>query len=500
VPTVLALVLLVGACGGGGEGATDGGDGGLGVPGTTVAPGEERHWVVVFDGPPDLGSHRGDPHAVVAALQVHARDRQAAAIGEVAAAGLEHRSRWVTNTLTVVGDASLGGRLAGLPGATAVVEETTPAPPGREALGDGAPAPEGPTDAVARTGAPTLWAGGRRGAGVTVATIDTGLDPTHPALAGPWAAGGSWFDAVGGCDQPCDPVGHGTATASLAVGGGGVGTAPDAALVAARACTATGCRLDDLAAALEWVLAPTGPDGDPDPSRRPDVLVAAWELPPGTPGLGGLGRVLDAAGIVAVFAAGDGGPSCGSVGEPVAAGEVVGVAALGADDEVDPRSSRGGSSPGRSTTGGPGSTTDPGTAATGGTATGPDGTAAGDGASPLPVPALAAPGVDVVVARPGGGWGTGSGTSMAAPLVAGGAALLLGGTGDRTASTSEAGPADGHGGGAGSAASALRPDGVVARLVATAAGLPDGTCGPAGPPNATTGAGRVDLAAALATG
>jgi hypothetical protein len=40
----------------------------------------------------------------------------------------------------------------------------------------------------------------------------------------------------------------------------------------------------------------------------------------------------------------------------------------------------------------------------------------------------------------------------------------------------------------------------VARLVATAAGLPDGTCGPAGPPNATTGAGRVDLAAALATG
>lgn len=459
---LLALALVAGACGDGGDGGTTGTA--LGAPGTTLAAGDERHWVVVFDGPPDLTGHRGDPVAVVDALQDHARERQRPVVEAAEAAGLEHRSRWVTNTLAVVGDAGLGERLAGLPGVTAVVEEATPAPPGREALADGAPAPDGPTEAVRRTGAPTLWAGGRRGAGTTVATIDTGVDATHPALAGPWAAGGAWFDAVGGCAQPCDPVGHGTATASLAVGGGGVGVAPDAALVAARACTAAGCRLDDLAAALEWVLAPPGADGRPDPTRRPDVLVAAWELPPGTPGLEGLGRVLDAAGVVAVFAAGDDGPTCGTVGEPVAAGEVLGVAALGPDDAVDPRSSRG-AAPADPSTSSPDTPPDTSSAASPGRSS----------AGTLPVPALAAPGVDVVVARPGGGWATGSGTSMAAPLVAGGAALLLGGPGGQ-------GERD--------------PAAVARALVGTAVGLPDGSCGPPAPPNASTGAGRVDLEAA----
>src|SRR5690242_12348872 len=67
------------------------------------------------------------------------------------------------------------------------------------------------------------WAQGRydlaavgrlsRGEGVTVAVLDSGVDPTHPQLAGAVRDGGD--ELVSGGTAMGDSVGHGTAVASI---------------------------------------------------------------------------------------------------------------------------------------------------------------------------------------------------------------------------------------------------------------------------------------------
>ncbi|WP_412540639.1 S8 family serine peptidase [Longispora sp. K20-0274] len=95
----------------------------------------------------------------------------------------------------------------------------------------GTPGPlTGPTWDIRNIGADRVWQDlGVRGAGTLVGHIDTGADAGHPALAGGFRGGtDSWFDPWYGTGSPQDLDGHGTGTASLAVGRGGVGVAPDA--------------------------------------------------------------------------------------------------------------------------------------------------------------------------------------------------------------------------------------------------------------------------------
>jgi membrane-anchored mycosin MYCP len=75
------------------------------------------------------------------------------------------------------------------------------------------------------------------GGGVTVAVLDSGVDPTHPQLTGAIQAGGDLLDPGG--DGKTDCVGHGTAVASLIAarphdGVGFQGLAPKAAILAIR--------------------------------------------------------------------------------------------------------------------------------------------------------------------------------------------------------------------------------------------------------------------------
>ena len=250
--------------------------------------------------------------------------------------------------------------------------------------------------AISAMGADRLWEQGLRGDGVVVGTIDTGVYGEHEQLRGRSLEGGrGWFDPVQGIAKPYDSHGHGTSVLSIAVGGNPqgqvVGVAP-----AARWATALGNWRNHyskwrMSEAADWMLR----------VARPDVLVNAWsndeeecsdfDLP--------FINAWKAAEIFVVFPAGNAGPGRATGEAPASlvgtlpdGGPVFSVAALARDGWVHPESSRGPSTCG----------------------------------SPA-FPSLSAPGSDLPFASTGSpsAYRTGSGTSQAAGLVGGAAALLL---------------------------------------------------------------------------
>lgn len=96
------------------------------------------------------------------------------------------------------------------------------------------------------------------GAGVTIATIDTGADLTHPALRLSLSDPSSWADFVSGDRDPSDEgqvgsgeVGHGTAVAGLLLQ-----IAPRARVMPLRALNASGYGdARDVANAVRWATA-----------------------------------------------------------------------------------------------------------------------------------------------------------------------------------------------------------------------------------------------------
>ncbi len=250
---------------------------------------------------------------------------------------------------------------------------------------------------ISRIQADRAWnALGITGEGVVVANVDTGVDWLHPALQEAYRGydpkglhrhRGNWYDATGeGALYPVDANGHGTHVMGIIVGQDGIGVAPGAKWIAVRAFNSQGLGYASwIHRAFEWILAPEG-----DPSLAPDVVNNSW-------GSGSTGsqefredlRALRAAGILPVFAAGNSGPYSRTVDSPASLPEALAVGATDADDEVAYFSGRGPSPWGEVK------------------------------------PEVAAPGVNVLSAIPGGAYGTKSGTSMAAPHAAGVVALLL---------------------------------------------------------------------------
>ncbi|WP_346535378.1 S8 family serine peptidase [Micromonospora sp. DPT] len=108
---------------------------------------------------------------------------------------------------------------------------------------------------VPLTGAPKAWQAGWTGAGVKVGVIDTGVDQTHPDLAGRVAAAENFSPDPDALDR----VGHGTHVASTIAGtaaasqGRYKGVAPDATLYSAKVCMAEGCPESAILAGMTWV-------------------------------------------------------------------------------------------------------------------------------------------------------------------------------------------------------------------------------------------------------
>jgi subtilisin family serine protease len=270
-------------------------------------------------------------------------------------------------------------------------------------------------------GADTLNAGGHTGAGVTVALIDTGVSAV-PDLAGRLL---SVRDDVTGAMKPCvnlsgesscnDTYGHGTFMAGIISGSGAnsggtyKGMAPDARIVSVKIAGKDGAAdVSTVLAAVQWVVSFRAEYGikvlnlslgtDSTQSYRVDPLNYAVE------------RAWDS-GIAVVVAAANLGPGAGTISKPgddpfvitVGAIDDRGTPGLG-DDHLPNFSSRGP------------------TAADG--LTKPDIVAPG-----AHIVSLNAPGSSIATNIPTSmtaGYRKGNGTSMAAAVTSGAAALLLG--------------------------------------------------------------------------
>ncbi|MEU8424792.1 S8 family serine peptidase [Micromonospora sp. NPDC048835] len=245
---------------------------------------------------------------------------------------------------------------------------------------------------VPQIGAPTAWAAGRDGSGVTVAVLDTGVDATHPDLAGRIAEARDFS----GSGSARDGHGHGTHVAATIAGSGAAsdglrkGVAPGARLLVGKVLDDGGSGYDSsIIAGMEWAahsgakVVSMSLGGDPTDGTDP-MSQAVNDLSAET-------------GALFVVAAGNAG-AARTVGTPGAAAAALTVGAVDRDDDLAEFSSRG--------------------------------PRLGDNGLK---PEITAPGVGIVAARAAGttmgtpvgdAYTTASGTSMATPHVSGAAAIL----------------------------------------------------------------------------
>ncbi|MFJ2097297.1 S8 family serine peptidase [Streptomyces anulatus] len=246
---------------------------------------------------------------------------------------------------------------------------------------------------VPQIGAPEAWSAGHDGTGVTVAVLDTGIDDTHPDLAGRITGARNFTDSP----TTQDAFGHGTHVASTVAGTGAAsqgsrkGVAPGAKLLIGKVLGDNGIgSLSSVLDGMEWA-ASSGAD------------VVNMSLGSDTAGDGtdplslGLDELTETTGTLFVASAGNSGPGEYTVGTPGAADKALTVGAVDGEERLADFSSR------------------------------------GPRTDEAQKPDITAPGVGIVAARAAGtamgepvddAYTASSGTSMAAPHVAGAAAIL----------------------------------------------------------------------------
>lgn len=198
-----------------------------------------------------------------------------------------------------------------------------------------------------------VWALGYTGTDIVVGNIDTGVNYTHEALVDQYRGNNgdgtfdhdySWLDAIDSETEPYDDHYHGTHTMGIMVGDDGngnqIGVAPDAEWIACKAFNGSGGATDaSLLACGQFMLAPTDTNGEnADTDMRPHIVNNSW---------GDCGQTYNdwyqdtidawqAAGIYPVFSAGNAGncgysypPGLNTVGNPARAGNVTAVGSTG---------------------------------------------------------------------------------------------------------------------------------------------------------------------------
>jgi subtilisin family serine protease len=342
------------------------------------------------------------------------------------------RPLWIFNGIGVTATPQVLWQISERPEVEAVIPDypiTVSAPPSLSTSGTTSLAKEselfsplavsGPaTWNVTKVRAPELWAQGYTGKNpntgepITIAIIDTGVDVDHPDLITRYRGyqlghthTDSWIDYIGGSGDPYDDfqayiaykeVGHGTEVAGIAVGrniSSSFGVAPEANFIVAKIFDSQGNGDTSVAIqALQWAK-----------EKGANIINNSWGwygVPcplPGEPDLfQQIVENINAAEIVALYAAGNEGPGSGTIRSPARLASAPAIGGTYPDDGILSLSSRG-PSPCNST---------------------------------VVKPDLVAPGIGLKSAIPRQ-FGLGDytegfrGTSGATPHVAGGAALLL---------------------------------------------------------------------------
>lgn len=236
---------------------------------------------------------------------------------------------------------------------------------------EGQPSPQAETipGGVSQIRAPQAW-DITRGKGIKVFILDTGIDGSHPDLAGNFKGGISFVPTE---SSTMDFNSHGTHCAGTVAakinGAGVVGVAPAAYLYAVKVLPGSGPgQWSWLIAGIDWAIKKKGPKilsmslgGSGAPVALKTMCQTAWNK-----------------GALLIAAAGNTG---GAVGQPANYDSVVAVSNISSSNVIWGSSSRG------------------------------------------PEIELCARGVNVLSTVPGGGYGTKTGTSMACPHVSGAAAL-----------------------------------------------------------------------------
>jgi len=365
----------------------------------------------------NVGDKETAHQAVVEALRDRSAHSQAdfvARLDELEELGKiqSYECMWIVNIIVACGDSLTLMALGDFPGVEKIIGDIPVeliAPVDSEYPGITS---DGPENGIRMVRAPEAWALGLDGSGRLVCNFDTGVNGNHEALMSKYRGnnGGAptecWFDPLTNTDYPIDCNGHGTHTMGIMLGSAGadtVGVAPGAQWIAAGVVDRGGGfqrTVADILAAFQWAAEP---DGDPSTTDDvPDVVNNSWGIPIGyypacDETFWEAIDNLEAAGVVCIFAAGNEGPYGQTVRTPAdritSDFNSFAVGAIDANDSsfhVASFSSRGPSGCDHATI----------------------------------KPEITAPGVMIRSAARNGGYVSLSGTSMAAPHVAGAVAIL----------------------------------------------------------------------------
>lgn len=354
----------------------------------------------------------------VQALKSEALKVQQPFVRQLEAAGVEFEAFYIANMMKIRGDYNLMEKLSYDPAVKGIYLDKMITLDVMDASVTPLSTGEAPVEwNIRQVNADKVWRDGITGQGVVVGVIDSGVDWQHPAIQRKWRAfdpenpskpladelAYSWFDAIKGEELPYDDNDHGThVTGTIlgqeANGENTVGVAPGAQWIAAKVFDSSGSGAASvMLRAGEWMLAPGG-----DATKAPHVINNSW-------GSGGgiddwyrdIVRAWRTAGIIPVYAAGNQGlgepvPGPGSIENPSNYPESFAVGAVNIENKLAPFSKLGPS----------------------------------PYDSRIFKPEMSAPGVAIRSSVIGGGYAAMDGTSMAAPHVAGVAALMLSANGN----------------------------------------------------------------------